>query len=341
MKASSITTLWVGILMAAAPLAAAAESSEAATPFMGVIPDWRHLPEMVTKHVGLPAGRGLRIDNVYLQSPADKAGLERDDILVAFQGQDINDVRDFGEALTKSGVGKLVFLDIIHAGQHKTLKLTLVARPKDPKFKYPPSFGVMGGTSIGGIWRQDKDGKWTRVDGTPDANGVPLPFRQGVYTFTYDQTTVVIEGNPRADGSAVIVRAGQAEHKTTVGQVESLPAAYRDLAVQSVKLARQESDRAMRMWDGRGGFGRDGRGRQGGPGSGDRPPMDGRDRPPQDHIQRILEGVTRYIEDLQQSSKPMQKPDIDRLKLIEDQLHQIQAKIDQLQKLAAAQDPNR
>jgi hypothetical protein len=36
----------------------------------------------------------------------------------------------------------------------------------------------------------------------------------------------------------------------------------------------------------------------------------------------------------------MQKPDIDRLKLIEEQLHQIQVKIDQLQKLAG-QDPNR
>jgi hypothetical protein len=342
MNGSLIVSLWLGILIVAGPLAAAESSDAAATPFLGVIPDWRHLPELVSKHVGLAPGKGLRIDNVFLQSPADKAGIERDDILVAFQGQDINDIHDFGEALSKAGVGKLVFLDVIHAGQHKTLRVTLEARPKDPKFKYPPSFGAMGGTSIGGIWRQGKDGKWERVDGTPDANGIPLPFRQGVYTFTYDQTTVVIEGNPRFDASTVIVRSGQQEHRATVAEKDKLPAVYHDLVEQAVKLARQESDRAVRMWDGRGFGGRgDGRGRSGGPPPGpDRMTAEDRDRSSQEHIQRVLEGVTRYIEGLQQSSKPMQKLDIDRLKLIEEQLHQIQVKIDQLQKLAS-QEPNR
>lgn len=341
MKASSIVGLWLGIVIIVGPLAAAESSNTAATGFLGIIPDRRNLSEMVTKHVGLPAGRGLRIDNVFLQSPADKAGIERDDILVAFQGQDINDVRDFSDALGKAGVGMLVFLDVIHAGQHKTLRVTLEARPKDAKCKYPPSFGAMGGTSIGGIWRQGKDGKWERVDGTPDANGIPLPFRQGVYTFTYDQTTVVIEGNPRFDASTVIVRSGQHEQKATVGEKAKLPAAHRDLVEQSIKLAKQESDRVGRMtWDGRGFGGRGDGGRGGRPPGTDWMPTDNRDRPSQEHIQRVLEGVTRYIEGLQQSSKPMQKTDIDRLKLIEEQLHQIQAKIDQLQKLAG-QDPNR
>jgi TolA-binding protein len=54
----------------------------------------------------------------------------------------------------------------------------------------------------------------------------------------------------------------------------------------------------------------------------------------------MLNALTGYIEGLRQSSKPMEKPDMDRLKSIEDQLRQIQAKIDQLQK-ASDQEPNR
>jgi len=299
-----------------------------ATAFVGVVLDWRPLSELVTKHLNLTPGKGRRIENIWSQSPADKAGLERDDILVAFQGQDVNDLLEFGQAVVKTGVGKLVFLDVIHAGQRKTVKLTLVARPKDLKPKYPPDFHAMDSTVFRGMWRQDPNsGQWVPFNALPDANGMPpLPFPQEVYTFTYDQTVFIIEGNPRADASTVIVKAGQTEFKSTVGQLDKLPASYYDQVKQALHQARRDSDRRRAMWQGQGRRGPDGRG-GGQPGA--RMSPDERDGPPwADYTERMLGSLTRYLEGLDRSTS---KPDMDRLKLLEDKLRQLQAKIDELQ----------
>ena len=43
-------------------------------PYIGVMLDTSPLPELLTKHLELPSGRGIRVSNVVVDSPADRAG---------------------------------------------------------------------------------------------------------------------------------------------------------------------------------------------------------------------------------------------------------------------------
>lgn len=337
MKPSRIVCVLVGIAAMAGPAPAQSRDPNA-TPFVGVVLDPRPLSELVTKHLNLSPGKGRRIENIWSQSPADQAGLERDDILVAFQGQDVSDTREFGEAVLKTGVGTLAFLDVIHAGQRKTVRLSLVARPRNLKQKYPPDPDAMGGIWMGNIFRRDPEsGRWV----PQDVDGLtPPPFPKEVFTAEYgqgiDRVSVIIEGNPRRDESTVIVKTGQAEHKTTLGQMDKLPAAYREQVNQALHQARRDSDRRRAMWPGRRGPDGRGGGRDGGPGA--RAYTDGRDRPPwADYTERMLGSLTRYLEGMDRS---VDEPDMDRLRFLEERLRQIQATIEEIQRQAKVQDPN-
>jgi len=337
MKPSRIACILVGIAAMAGP-ATAEVGDQNAMPFLGVVLDARPLYDLVTKHLNLSPGKGRRIENIWSHSPADQAGLERDDILVAFQGQDVSDMREFGDAVLKTGIGKLAFLDVIHSGQRKTVRITLVARPRNLRQKYPPDPDAMGGIWMGSIFRRDpQSGRWI----PQDVNGLtPPPFPKEVFTAEYgqgiDRVSVIIEGNPRRDESTVIVKAGRTEHKTTLAQLDKLPAAYRDQVNQALHQARRDSDRRRAMWPGRRGPEGRGGGREGGPGG--RAYTDARDRPPwADYTERMLGSLTRYLEGIDQS---MGEPDMDRLRLLEERLRQLQAKIDEFQKQAKVQDPN-
>jgi membrane-associated protease RseP (regulator of RpoE activity) len=106
-------------------------------PYMGILLDTAPLPELVTKHLNLSPGQGIRIQNVQRNSAADLAGLERDDIIISINGQDVKDNETLIDAVQKAGVGTEVSLQIIHAGQRKTVNLKLGAYQENIEWKYP------------------------------------------------------------------------------------------------------------------------------------------------------------------------------------------------------------
>ena len=52
------------------------------------------LPELLVKHLRLEPETGLRVQNVLIGSPADKIGLEQDDLIVALNGKPVRDFED-------------------------------------------------------------------------------------------------------------------------------------------------------------------------------------------------------------------------------------------------------
>lgn len=313
------------------PLGWAAEQRP--TAFLGVILDRMPLPEILIKHLGLAPGKGLRIENVFQDSPAAQAGLDRDDILLSVDGQDINDVWQFGRILAGAQVGTPVRLEIIHAGQRRTVEVRLGRRPQHPVLKYPPEPSAMMGWRIGGIFRQEpQSGRWVPFDASSDPN-VPmpqLPFPREVYTFNYgdgaDQLTVVIEGNPRSGSSKVIVRAGQAEYSSTIDQIDKLPQTYMVQVQQAIQQAKRDSDRQREFGPPRGLDRRRGRG----PGQ----EQDLSDRQWdfwEQAIARTLDSIARYLEAVDRSRRPMDKSQMERLNQIEQQLRQLQQQIDKAQ----------
>jgi len=233
------------ILLSCAALLALASGSyaEDRQPFLGVLLDEAPLPELLTKHLGLEPGQGLRVVNISVGSTADKTGLDCDDIFVAFQGQKITNVDEFIEAVKKAGVGAKVTLEVIHLGQRKILELQLQPLGKmEWKYSLEPEAIT--------LWRP---GRIIKIG--PDGQQLEIPFetlRDNLdirkflkETYTYKHTVdgedllITIEGSPAEQDTRVVVRAGGVEYSATVGEIGKLPEKYRDSVREAVENAKK------------------------------------------------------------------------------------------------------
>lgn len=91
------------------------------------------VPEPLAAHVG---SAGMMIANVVNDSPADQAGLERYDVVLAFDGQQVDDMEDLTGAIAGVEVGQQTEISVMHGGKVKTLKITPVKRPDPGKWSY-------------------------------------------------------------------------------------------------------------------------------------------------------------------------------------------------------------
>ncbi|MEN6337348.1 MAG: PDZ domain-containing protein [Phycisphaerales bacterium] len=214
---------------------------------MGLELDSAPLPELLTKHLGLEAGQGVRIRNIVVDSPADKAGLERDDLIVAFQGKKVTDVEQVVEGVRGGNVGDEMSLEVIHLGQHKTLQVKLEAARENPQLKYPPEPEAMTTWRPGKVFRVGPGGReWMEVpfDKMPEFNVDANGFMKEVHTFLHsddgENYMITIEGDPKDDNSTVTVESGTEEYRTTVGKLDAIPEKYRDQVREAVENARHD-----------------------------------------------------------------------------------------------------
>ncbi|MEE4352934.1 MAG: DegQ family serine endoprotease [Desulfatiglans sp.] len=78
-------------------------------------------PELMEK-LGLKDDRGALVADVSEEGPADKAGIERGDVIVSFGGKEIREMHDLPYAVASTPVGKKVNVEIIRNGKKKSLK---------------------------------------------------------------------------------------------------------------------------------------------------------------------------------------------------------------------------
>jgi len=246
---TTITMLIATVVLFSAGTAIRAQSeSTSERPFMGVSLDPAPLPGLLNKHLGLPVGQGLRIQNVQKDSPADKAGLERDDLIIGFEGREVHDYESLVDAIGRAGTGTEVSLQIVHLGVRKTLKLTLI--PFEAKFdwKYPREPEAVQSWRPGRFFRLrpgDEDWKELFKDGVPPDFDIDVKkFFNEVRTYHHsngEDYSVMIEGNPNDEDSTITVRVGDDEHTTTVKQIDKLPEKYRQAAQKALENARKTS----------------------------------------------------------------------------------------------------
>ncbi len=226
--------------------------------YLGIKLDPVPLPDLLRKHLGLSPEQGMRIINVYRDSPADKAGLERDDIIIGFQSKDVTNNSALVIAVRKAGVGAEVSLEIIHLGQRKTVAVKLEAFNGEVDLKYPPEPESAVAWRPGKVYKlQPDEGKWIEIpfdelpgklefnitmpyggEGTPELlNEVYLyHFSEGDETYT-----ITIKGNPAKDDTEIVVHVGDAEYETEVGAIDKLPEKYRASVDESLEKARKTS----------------------------------------------------------------------------------------------------
>lgn len=83
------------------------------------------LTERYAKQLELTAVRGVVIDSVFGESPADQAGIRRGDVVVKFNGQDVANSNQFSVLVSTVRQGSIVPLEIVRDGEHLELKTTI------------------------------------------------------------------------------------------------------------------------------------------------------------------------------------------------------------------------
>ena len=248
-----IMTIALILFYAGAGLAADTDSNEI-RPYIGVMLDGVPLPDLLVKHLGLEPSQGIRIANIHRDSPADKAGLERDDIIIGLEGNNVDDRQQFVENVRTAGIGAEVSLEIIHLGKRKTVTLKLEGLKGDFDMKYPPEPQIEQSWRPGKIFKlKPGDDNWMEVfrdnldlhiDNLPSDFDVNIKkFFKEIYTYKHssdgEDYTITIEGNPNDVESTITVVAGENEYKTTLKEIDELPEKYQEAAGQAIKDARK------------------------------------------------------------------------------------------------------
>ena len=223
-------------------------------PYLGVNVDPSPLPELLTKHLRLDPGQGIRINNIMVDSPADKVGLDRDDIVAAFDGQKVTGQEQFITAVRKAEVGATVSLDVIHLGQRQKVEAKLGPAPETVRWKYPPEPDVVTSWRPGRIFRIGPNGQNMMeipFDKIPGGDFDVKKFIKESYTYRHstggEDYTITVEGDPAENDSQVIVHAGDQTYSTTVGKLDSLPEQYRAAAAKAVEDSRNNTRMNLRI----------------------------------------------------------------------------------------------
>ncbi len=115
--------------------------------FLGIGP--AEVPPLLAFHLGLNEGKGVLVGDVLPDSPARKAGIERNDVLVAIDGYAIEGTADFMKLMSEKMAGDTVKFELIHRGEKKTIEVTLAERPRELTFPHllepeKDGFGIWG-----------------------------------------------------------------------------------------------------------------------------------------------------------------------------------------------------
>ena len=88
--------------------------------------------EDMAKTFKMKEARGALVSDVTPDSPAEKAGLKAEDVIVAADGREIVDNGDLSRYIASQAPGKTVKLDLLRDGATKTISVTLGMFPDDP-----------------------------------------------------------------------------------------------------------------------------------------------------------------------------------------------------------------
>ncbi len=104
-------------------------------------------PEIATA-LGLSSSRGALVSQIRPGSPAELAGIERGDVIVAYRGDEIEELRSLPRAVSATKVGEQVELELIRDGERRTVAARVGEladpRPATPQPRNAPGVGRYG-----------------------------------------------------------------------------------------------------------------------------------------------------------------------------------------------------
>jgi serine protease Do len=101
---------------------------------------------------GLSDQRGILVQDVLSGTPAEKAGLRRNDVIVEFNGQSVSDLPKFRLKVADTKIGSRVPITVLRDGKRMPFVVTLSERPKDGVAQAtPPQDEDTGPASMAGL----------------------------------------------------------------------------------------------------------------------------------------------------------------------------------------------
>lgn len=98
-------------------------------PYLGA--SFQALTPSLAESLAMDQPNGALVTDVQKNSPADKAGLMIGDVIVAAQGQKLEDPNALGYRLLTTGIGKKINFDIVRHGKTIKIVVDLIAIPED------------------------------------------------------------------------------------------------------------------------------------------------------------------------------------------------------------------
>lgn len=151
----------------------------------------RDVTDEAAEEAGLNDATGARVYEVVEDSPADSAGIEVDDIIIAFDNVEIEDADALVTAVGKSNPGSMATVTLMRDGKQMTLDVRLgtakqrivrvmknLRMPRAPRPPRPPRMGIGGHgmtwdhTSSYGLVIETLGEQLAAYFGTPDGEGV-------------------------------------------------------------------------------------------------------------------------------------------------------------------------
>jgi serine protease Do len=96
--------------------------------YLGILP--QAITSELQKALGLTSLQGVLVARVEEDTPADKAGLKKGDIILEFDGQPVENADKFRIIVANSKIGKTIDIKILRDGKELIKKATLVSYPE-------------------------------------------------------------------------------------------------------------------------------------------------------------------------------------------------------------------
>jgi len=126
------------ILVAAGPVRAQDQSDRA--PWLGVYT--QALTSELRDGLGAPRG-GVLVNRVVVDSPADRAGLRKGDVILSVNSRSVDSPGELSEIVGSLRSGQTVSLRISRDGERQTLSARLAARPRQGELETPETLETL------------------------------------------------------------------------------------------------------------------------------------------------------------------------------------------------------
>jgi len=182
--------------------------------WLGIYPDDNPRPSMP----------GVRVKEVVSRSPAQKAGLRQQDVIVRWNGKEVNDIRQFIRMVQGSPVGSKVSMDILRNGKPLSLQALIQTRavsesPGRFVFSFPDLVRM---TDAGAGMEQAtrlEETSWAGIETAPLtqqlADFLQVPWQAGVIVLNVDSSMPFSRAGVQAGDIILAVNGQQVDSPQT------------------------------------------------------------------------------------------------------------------------------